>query len=76
MDMQMPVMDGLTAIKRIRHLQAERGEAPTPICTLTAHAMPEHEAAAFSAGAQAHLTKPVAAADLLECVALLTGWTP
>ena len=54
MDMQMPVMDGLTAIKRIRHLQAERGEAPTPICTLTAHAMPEHEAAAFSAGAQAH----------------------
>jgi len=76
MDMQMPVMDGLTAIGQIRRLQAERGGALTPICTLTAHAMPEHEDAAFRSGAQAHLTKPVAAADLLECVARLTGWTP
>jgi CheY-like chemotaxis protein len=76
MDMQMPVMDGLTAIEQIRRMQAERGGVLTPICTLTAHAMPEHEDAAFKSGAQAHLTKPVAAAELLECVARLTGWTP
>jgi CheY-like chemotaxis protein len=76
MDMQMPVMDGLTAIEQIRRLQAERGDPITPICTLTAHAMPEHQDAAFKSGAQAHLTKPVAAAELLECVARLTGWTP
>jgi CheY-like chemotaxis protein len=76
MDMQMPVMDGLTAIEQIRRLQAERGSAPTPICTVTAHAMAEHEEAALRAGAMAHLTKPVAAADLLDCIVRLTGWTP
>jgi len=76
MDMQMPVMDGLTAIEQIRRLQSERGLAFTPICTVTAHAMPEHEDAALRAGAKAHLTKPVAAADLLDCIVRLTGWTP
>ena len=76
MDMQMPVMDGLTAIEQIRRREADAGCAPTPICTLTAHAQAEHEDAAFRAGAQAHLTKPVAAADLLGCVARFTGWNP
>jgi signal transduction histidine kinase/ActR/RegA family two-component response regulator len=76
MDMQMPVMDGLTAIRTIRGQQREGGAPVTPICTITAHAMAEHEEAALQAGAQAHLTKPIAAAELFECVARLTGWTP
>ena len=76
MDMQMPVMDGLTAIQEIRRLQQEVGAPLTPICTITAHAMAEHEEAALAAGAQAHLTKPVAATDLFDCIARLTGWAP
>ena len=76
MDVQMPVMDGLTAIKQIRRLQRETGAPPTPICTITAHAMAEHSEAAQRAGVQAHLTKPIAAADLFNCIASLTGWTP
>jgi signal transduction histidine kinase/ActR/RegA family two-component response regulator len=76
MDMQMPVMDGLTAIRTIRTQQRDSGAPLTPICTITAHAMAEHEDAALQAGAQAHLTKPIAAADLFDCVTRLTGWTP
>ena len=76
MDMQMPVMDGLTAIRKIRRLQNVAGAPATPICTITAHAMAEHEDAALAAGAQAHLTKPIAATDLFERITRLTGWSP
>ena len=68
MDMQMPVMDGLTAIKLIRKAEALAGKSPTPIYTLTANAMPEHERASQAAGADGHLTKPVSAERLLALV--------
>ena len=44
MDMQMPVMDGLTATSAIRALETERGAGRTPLLMLTANAMPEHVA--------------------------------
>ena len=69
MDMQMPVMDGLTAIRRIRALEAERGASPTPIIALTANALPEHVAATQAAGADGHLSKPVRADALIDAVA-------
>jgi len=59
MDMQMPVMDGLTAVRRIRALEAERGKARVPIIMLTANAMPEHVEASHAAGADHHLGKPI-----------------
>ena len=68
MDMQMPVMDGLTAIGAIRRAERASGRPPTPIYTLTANAMPEHEQASFAAGANGHVTKPVTAAALLRTV--------
>ena len=68
MDMQMPVMDGLTAISRIRAAQAGRGLPRTPILTLTANAMPEHAAASLTAGADGHVTKPITADALLLAV--------
>jgi PAS domain S-box-containing protein len=64
MDMQMPVMDGLTAIRAIRAAEAARGRAPTPIWALSANALPEHVAASLAAGADGHLSKPVSAAAL------------
>ena len=65
MDMQMPVMDGLTAIRRIRAWEAREGRAPTPIYSLTANAMPEHTRASAEAGADGHLSKPITAETLL-----------
>jgi CheY-like chemotaxis protein len=69
MDMQMPLMDGLSAIEEIRRLEALSGARPTPIQMLTANAMPEHIAASLAAGADGHLTKPILADALLERVA-------
>ena len=69
MDMQMPVMDGLTAIRLIRDHQRRTGAPRTPIFTLSAHAMGEHLEASMEAGADRHLTKPVAAPVLFAALA-------
>jgi CheY-like chemotaxis protein len=66
MDMQMPVMDGLTAIREIRALEAAEGRPRTPIVMLTANALPEHVASAREAGADAHLAKPITAPALFQ----------
>ena len=63
MDMQMPVMDGLTAIRLIRERERALGRPRTPILALTANAMPEHAKASAEAGADGHLSKPIAAAQ-------------
>ena len=67
MDMQMPVMDGLTAISAIRRREEREGRR-TPIYTLTANAMPEHAEASTRAGADGHVTKPITAERLLHVV--------
>ena len=71
MDMQMPVMDGLTATREIRLHEAAMGLARTPIVMLTANALSEHIASAEAAGADRHLAKPFDAAELLNLVATL-----
>ena len=71
MDMQMPVMDGLTATREIRLNEAAMGLARTPIVMLTANALAEHIASAEAAGADRHLAKPFDAAELLQLVATL-----
>lgn len=65
MDMQMPGMDGLAATRAIRALEAERGAPRTPIVMLSANAMSEHLVQSTTAGADAHLGKPITAASLL-----------
>jgi CheY-like chemotaxis protein/anti-sigma regulatory factor (Ser/Thr protein kinase) len=69
MDMQMPVMDGLEAVSRVRAAEAATGARRTPIVMLTANAGPEHIAAGRAAGADAHLTKPISPARLFEAIA-------
>ena len=64
----MPVMDGLTAIRLIRERESATGARRTPILALTANAMPEHARASAEAGADGHLSKPIAAAKLVEAV--------
>ncbi len=66
MDMQMPVMDGLTATAGIRAFEAQHGRARTPILMLTANAMAEHVEAGRAAGSDGHLTKPLTLAALFD----------
>jgi CheY-like chemotaxis protein len=66
MDMQMPVMDGLTATRMIRSWEKEKGIQPTPIIALTSYAMKEDMQKSFEAGCTAHLTKPIKKQKLLD----------
>ena len=66
MDMQMPVMDGLSATAAIRVLEVERDWPRTPVLMLTANAMAEHVEAGREAGADGHLAKPVTMATLVD----------
>lgn len=73
MDMQMPLMDGLTATRAIRALETERGGTATPVIMLSANAMPEHQAEALAAGADLHVPKPITAASLLAGIQTAMG---
>jgi PAS domain S-box-containing protein len=66
MDMQMPVMDGLTATRELRRIEAgDRDRPRTPIIMLSANAMAEHQREALAAGADLHVSKPVTSQSLL-----------
>jgi len=68
MDLQMPVMDGLTATRTIREREAARGLPRTPVVVVSANIMPEQKAASAAAGADEHLGKPVRAEELIATV--------
>jgi CheY-like chemotaxis protein len=68
MDIQMPVMDGLTAIRRIRAWEASREGPRTPIVVLSANVMAEHRQASVAAGADDHIGKPVSVEQLIAAV--------
>ena len=68
MDVQMPIMDGYSATRRIRQWETENGAAPVPILALTAHALPEEVRKSFDAGCTAHLTKPIRKATLIAAI--------
>ncbi|MBF0275307.1 MAG: response regulator, partial [Nitrospinae bacterium] len=62
MDMQMPVMDGVEATRRIR----ERGLKDLPIVAMTANALETDRKRTMEAGMNAHLTKPINPEELEE----------
>ncbi|MBA5778783.1 response regulator [Stappia sp. F7233] len=59
MDLHMPGTDGMTAIRRYRAHESERGWDPAPVFAVTADVMPEAHAAAREAGADDIVTKPI-----------------
>ena len=69
-DLQMPVMDGLTAIGAIRAEEAARDRPRLPMIVLSANVMPEHLAASKAAGADGHIGKPIQAAELFSAIAV------
>jgi CheY-like chemotaxis protein/anti-sigma regulatory factor (Ser/Thr protein kinase) len=72
MDVQMPVMDGLTATRRIRALPMPAA-ATTPIVAMTANVLPDQIARCVEAGMDDHLGKPMKPADLLSAIARWTS---
>ena len=68
MDMQMPVMDGLTAT---RHLRQNPAWANLPVLAMTANAMSRDRDLCLEAGMNGHLAKPI---DPDELFATLLQW--
>ena len=68
MDVQMPVMDGLTATAAIRALELERGSNPVAIVALTANALTEDCQRSREAGCDAHLAKPISKDQLIGAI--------
>ena len=68
MDLQMPVMDGLTAIRHIRALEQANGLRRTKVVVLSANDLPEQLEASAAAGADEHLGKPIRADDLISAI--------
>jgi signal transduction histidine kinase/ActR/RegA family two-component response regulator len=68
MDLQMPVMDGLSATRAIRAREAASGLPRLPVIVLSANVMREHVEASNAAGADDHIGKPVRAEALIGAV--------
>ncbi|MCF8168961.1 MAG: response regulator [Rhodoferax sp.] len=73
MDLHMPVMDGCTAVARVRAWEEQTGQARIPIVALTAGAFEDDRQQSLSAGMNEFLTKPIAMAELQ---AMLARWLP
>jgi len=71
-DIGMPGTDGFELIRIIRGRDASRG-GTVPAIALTAYVREEDRARTLSAGFQAHVPKPVDAAELVCAVASLAG---
>ncbi len=70
MDVHMPVMDGLTATREIRRMQAQ-GERRIPILALTANVQADQVSRCLEAGMDGHLAKPI---QITELAAALSWW--
>jgi PAS domain S-box-containing protein len=73
MDVHMPVMDGLTAVREIRK---EDRWSKLPIVALTAQARLEDREASLAAGMNAHLTKPIDEMELYRTLLQLLPQIP
>jgi CheY-like chemotaxis protein len=68
MDIQMPVMGGLTATRTIRGDTAFREKASIPIIAMTAHAMPGDREAFLDSGLNGYIAKPVDMSELKQVI--------
>ena len=67
MDIQMPIMNGYEAAKKIRELD-NKELSGIPIIAMTANAFDEDRKAAFDAGMDGHIAKPIDIPKLMELI--------
>ncbi len=72
MDLQMPVMDGYTAIKHIR----KEISTTIPIITMTAHALVGEKEDCLRIGANSYISKPFKQKELIATILQVTGQSP
>ena len=73
MDIQMPVLDGLSATRSIRQWEARENKRKgskeaTPIYALTAHAMKQEIENTSAAGCDGHISKPFKKEDIFDII--------
>ncbi len=72
MDIQMPILDGISATRKIRKWEQKRlknqKNKPTQIYALTAHAFKEEIEKTKNAGCDGHITKPLKKTELFEII--------
>jgi PAS domain S-box-containing protein len=69
MDLQMPIMGGLAAMRAIRAWEKAQARIPTPMLAVSANATDEHVIEAKEAGADDHVAKPIVREILFEAIA-------
>ncbi len=72
MDVQMPIMDGLEATRKIREIDRF---ASLPIIAMTANAMDQDRKSTHEAGMNAHVAKPINVFELFSTIRELSGRT-
>ena len=73
MDMQMPEMDGMDAMREIRARESSGDLPRTPIIALTARAMAGDREECMAAGADDYVSKPIRVAELFRAIERLTS---
>ena len=68
MDIQMPVLDGVSAAEEIRRIEQSEARTPVPIFALTANVMKEQVASYLQAGMDGHVAKPILVEQLVEAL--------
>ncbi len=73
MDLQMPVLDGLDATRRLRQRELASGSARLPVVAMTARAMDEDREQCLAAGMDGYLSKPLDQRALFDVLAKVGG---
>ncbi len=68
MDVSMPVLDGLSATRRLREIEMREQRVEIPVIALTAHALAEQKQNCLSAGMTDFMTKPVTRKAVLHMI--------
>jgi CheY-like chemotaxis protein len=73
MDIQMPILDGVSAVIEIRKREALLNRSMIPVIAMTAHALEGDKEKFLAAGMNDYISKPFKRTDLLNLIVKLTN---